>query len=185
MEHVLSDNTLAERLRALRVERGFSLESLAAASGVSRATLSRLENAEVSPTAQVLGKLCGAYGLTMSRLMLMVEGEGAAMLRAKDQPVWHDRKTGFIRRSISPPAQGFAGEVMQGELTPGACITYDKEPRAGIEHHFFMLEGALTFTGNGQRFDLQAGDSLRIKLQGPTSFAASPEAGAKYLIFIV
>ena len=180
-----ADIRLAERLKALRLERGFSLDALAEESGVSRATLSRLENADVSPTAQVLGRLCAAYGLTMSRLMLMVEGEGAAVLRAKDQPVWHDRKTGFIRRTVSPPAQGFAGEVVQGELKPGARITYDKEPRAGIEHYFVMLEGALTFTANGQSFDLRAGDSLRVKLHGPTAFAASESEGAKYLIFIV
>lgn len=180
-----TDLRLAERLKSLRVERGLSLDALAEASGVSRATLSRLENAEVSPTAQVLGKLCGAYGLTMSRLMLMVEAEGAALLRAGEQPVWRDRATGFTRRSISPPAQGFAGEVVMGELKPGARIRYDKEPRAGIEHHFYMLEGALRFTANGQAFDLRAGDSLRVKLHGPTSFAASEHDGAKYLIFVV
>ena len=179
-----SDQKLAERLKALRVERGFSLEALAEASGVSRATLSRLENAEVSPTAQVLGKLCAAYGLTMSRLMLMVEGEGPAVLRAKDQPVWQDRTSGFTRRAVVPPAQGFAGEVVQGVLKPGATITYDREPRVGIEHYFVMLEGAMTFTAGGQSFDLAAGDSLRVKLFGKTSFAAS-DKGARYLIFVV
>lgn len=184
MDDEASDRKLAERLKALRLERGFSLDALAEASGVSRATLSRLENAEVSPTAQVLGRLCSAYGLTMSRLMLMVEGEGAAVLRAKDQPVWQDRRSGFTRRAVLPPAQGFAGEVVQGELKPGATITYDREPRAGIEHYFVMLEGGLTFTANGQSFDLLAGDSLRVKLFGPTAFAASGE-GARYLIFVV
>ena len=51
---------LAQRLRELRHERGWSLDELAARSGVSRATLSRLENNEVSPTAAVLGRLCPA-----------------------------------------------------------------------------------------------------------------------------
>ena len=37
--------------------------------------LSRMENAEVSPTAQVLGKLCAVYGLTTSRLLYMVESD--------------------------------------------------------------------------------------------------------------
>lgn len=184
MDVDVSDRKLADRLKALRMERGLSLEALAEDSGVSRATLSRLENAEVSPTAQVLGRLCAAYGLTMSRLMLMVEGEGAAVLRAKDQPVWHDRKSGFTRRAVLPPAQGFAGEVVQGELQPGATITYDREPRSGIEHYFVMLAGAMTFSSGGQSFDLRAGDSLRVKLFGATAFAASAD-GAKYLIFVV
>lgn len=52
------DARLARRLAELRTSRGWSLDALAARSGVSRATLSRLENAEVSPTAALLGKLC-------------------------------------------------------------------------------------------------------------------------------
>ena len=67
------DRRIAQRLKALRQERGWSLDELAGLAGVSRATLSRLENADVSPTAAVLGKLCAAHGLTMSRLMMMVE----------------------------------------------------------------------------------------------------------------
>ena len=69
------DSQISARLRKLRAERNWSLDELARRSGVSRATLSRLENAEVSPTASVLGRLCAAYGLTMSRLMRMVEDE--------------------------------------------------------------------------------------------------------------
>ena len=86
---------IAQRLRTLRGERGWALEELAAHSGVSRASLSRLENAEVSPTASVLGKLCAAFGLTLSRLMFMVEDGFAARLRREDQPVWRDAESGI------------------------------------------------------------------------------------------
>ena len=51
------DLRIAGRLKALRAERGWSLDALARRSNVSRATLSRLENAEVSATANVLGRL--------------------------------------------------------------------------------------------------------------------------------
>ena len=43
------DMRIASRLKGLRQERGWSLDELAGRAGVSRATLSRLENAEVSP----------------------------------------------------------------------------------------------------------------------------------------
>ena len=66
------DRLIAQRLKALRGERAWSLDELGARSGVSRATLSRLENGETSPTTAVLGRLCSAYGMTLSRLMLMV-----------------------------------------------------------------------------------------------------------------
>ena len=75
------DTQIAARLRALRAERNWSLDDLAKRSDVSRATLSRLENAEVSPTANVLGRLCAAYGMAMSRLMRMVEEEFEPVVR--------------------------------------------------------------------------------------------------------
>src|SRR5438034_5302546 len=113
MEKTEMDGRLAERLRSLRAERGWSLDELAQRSNVSRATLSRLENAEVSPTASVLGKLCAAYGLTMSRLMHMVEDEFVPLVRRSAQSVWTDPTIGFRRRSVSPPAQGLAAEVLE------------------------------------------------------------------------
>ncbi|MYM89949.1 helix-turn-helix domain-containing protein, partial [Rugamonas sp. FT82W] len=42
------ESRLAQRLAALREERALSLDELAAASGISRATLSRLERGETS-----------------------------------------------------------------------------------------------------------------------------------------
>ena len=92
------DRRIAQRLKSLRAERGWSLDQLAGRSAVSSATLSRLENADVSPTASVLGKLCAVYGLTMSRLMHMVEQEFAPVVRADAQAVWSDPETGFRRR---------------------------------------------------------------------------------------
>ncbi|MFB8167641.1 helix-turn-helix domain-containing protein, partial [Kitasatospora purpeofusca] len=57
-----ADERLAERLAELRVERGWTLEELARRADVSRSTLSRVERAEVSPTAALLGRLCTVYG---------------------------------------------------------------------------------------------------------------------------
>jgi transcriptional regulator with XRE-family HTH domain len=60
LPHDAADLRLAERLRALRRARRWSLDELSALSGVSRASLSRIENGDVSPTASVLGRLAAA-----------------------------------------------------------------------------------------------------------------------------
>jgi transcriptional regulator with XRE-family HTH domain len=57
------ERQLAERLAALRLAAGWSLDELATRSGVSRATLSRLERAETSPTATLLSRLARAHGV--------------------------------------------------------------------------------------------------------------------------
>ncbi|MNX41704.1 HTH-type transcriptional regulator PuuR [compost metagenome] len=179
------DRRIAQRLKALRQERGWSLDELAGLAGVSRATLSRLENADVSPTAAVLGKLCAAHGLTMSRLMMMVEDDFAPLVPEHAQAVWVDDSAGFRRRSVSPPAQQLAGEVLACELAPGARIAYEQSPRPGLEHHLLMLEGELSITVDGQSHTLAQGDCLRYQLFGASLFVTSPQRGARYLLFIV
>lgn len=176
---------LARRLKALRGDRGWSLDDLAGRSGVSRATLSRLENASVSPTAEVLGKLCGAFSLPMSRLLMMVEDNFAAHVAYADQSEWEDPETGYTRRSVSPPAGALAAEVLEGHLPPDTAIAYDTPPRSGQEHHLILLDGALTLILGETRHELTAGDCLRYHLTGPSRLATGPQRGARYLLVLV
>src|SRR6202000_3154784 len=64
-----SMTAFGERLRAERHGRGWPIERLAAASGVSRAMISKIERGESSPTAVVLGKLSAALELSVSELL--------------------------------------------------------------------------------------------------------------------
>jgi transcriptional regulator with XRE-family HTH domain len=185
MDDASIDRRIAKRLKGLRSERGWSLDQLAKRSKVSRATLSRLENAEVSPTASVLGKLCAAYGLTMSRLMHMVEDDFAPLVRHSAQPVWTDPETGFRRRSVSPPARSLGAEALECALEPGTRIAYDHPPRLGLEHHLLLIEGRLAVSVGGQTHDLRPGDCLRYQLFGPSAFATADHCGARYILFIL
>src|SRR2546423_6096621 len=97
---------LAHRLRLERDSRGWSLADLAERSGVSKATISKIERAEVSPTAVVLVRLASAFDLTLAGLMLRAEGQGERLSRAGEQPAWRDPETGYLRRQgFNPPHQ--------------------------------------------------------------------------------
>jgi transcriptional regulator with XRE-family HTH domain len=176
---------LAGRLAELRLERGWSLEDLAARTGVSRSTLSRLERGEISPTAAMLGRLCAAYERTMSRLLAEVESEPAQLLRAREQPVWRDEETGFVRRTVSPPHAGLRGEVIEGTLRPGADIPYDKPPVTGLEHHVWVLAGVVEVSANGETHELRAGDCLRFRLWGPSRYRNPGGEPVRYVILVV
>lgn len=178
------DSRLAARLAELRAERGWSLDQLAEASGVSRATLSRLERGQTSPTASLLGKLCTAYGRTMSRLLAETEGESVQVLRASEQVVWVDPETGFRRRLVSPPAAGMNAELIEAVLPEGAVIGYDGPALAGMEQHIWMLSGHLALSVDGATHLLAAGDCLRFRLFGPTRFEAPGPGAARYVLVV-
>jgi transcriptional regulator with XRE-family HTH domain len=178
------DARLAARLAGLRAERGWSLDQLAARSGISRATLSRLEHGETSPSAALLGRLCTAYGRTMSRLIAEVEAEPALLMRKAAQAVWTDPETGFRRRLVSPPAAGFDAELVEARLPAGAAIAYEAPGLAGLEQHVWMLGGTLDLVVEGGTYRLEAGDCLRFRLFGATRFAAPGPDEAHYAIVV-
>ncbi|WP_280873931.1 helix-turn-helix domain-containing protein [Streptomyces pseudovenezuelae] len=179
------DARLGTRLAELRAERGWSLGELAERSGISKSTLSRAERAEISPTASLLNRLCNAYGRTMSQLLSEVEAEPALLLRAAEQPVWQDRASGFVRRSVSPPHAGLRGELVEGRLTVGADLAYDRPPVPGLEQHIWVLEGALDVTAQDVTHHLDTGDCLRLRVWGPTRFRCAGRADVRYVLAVV
>lgn len=179
------DDRLAARLGMLRTERGWSLDELAGRSGVSRSTLSRLERGELSPTTTVLGQLCTVYGRTMSRLLMEVEAEPPQLVPAGLQQIWRDERTGFVRRSVSPPHAGLRAELIEGTLEAGAVVSYENAPVPGVEQHIWVLEGTVEITVDGTVHTVRQGDCLRFRLRGPSNFHCPGPERVRYALIIV
>jgi transcriptional regulator with XRE-family HTH domain len=62
-------NAVGPRLRALRTERRISLSDLAAATGISTSTLSRLETGKLRPTLEQLLPLARTHGVALDELV--------------------------------------------------------------------------------------------------------------------
>ncbi|WP_078914124.1 GNAT family N-acetyltransferase [Streptomyces sp. NRRL S-37] len=56
-----------------------------------------------------------------------IEAEPAPPVRAAGQPVWEDRASGFVRRSVSPPHDGLRGELAAGRLA--VWVAYEEPGR--------------------------------------------------------
>src|SRR5260370_1651391 len=179
-----TDARLAQRHSEIRMERSWSLEELATKSGVSRATLERVDNNEVSQTSAVLGRLCAAFELPLSRLLAHVESDLPALVPRKAQPVWIDPETGFRRRSISPPSPDFECELLQCELPAGVQIDYPLPPRQGLEHHLYLESGALALNIEQSIHRLSPGHCLRSPLHSASSFKLQHRGSARYLLVI-
>jgi transcriptional regulator with XRE-family HTH domain len=179
------ETRIERRLARLRAERQWSLEALAERTGISRATLSRLERAELSPTAAMLGKLCTVYGWTLSRFMAEAETRAPNLVPLRDQAEWRDPAGGYRRRIVSPPTSGLRGELVEVRMPPGASVSFESSPIAGLEHHLWMLDGSLTLEVEGSPFWLRAGDCLRYVLAGPTHFKNPGKHEARYLVAMV
>jgi transcriptional regulator with XRE-family HTH domain len=177
---------LAEKLRAERESRGWTLADLATRSGVSRAMISKIERGEASPTAALLGRLSAAFGLTMSQLFdRMEEPRGGQIARADGQPLWRDPETGFVRRSLSPPGPSPL-ELVWGEFSPGARIAYPASSYEFIaDQQLVVIAGELSIIQGDTTHDLHPGDCLRFGPPRDTVFHNPGAARCRYVVALL
>jgi transcriptional regulator with XRE-family HTH domain len=172
---------LASHLRALRERHNLTLATLADRSGLSRASLSRIENADVSPTAETLGRLAAVYALPISQLLSPLEQGFQPVLKRADQSTWTDPEHEFHRRSVSPPNGQLSVELIEGTLGKRQKIEYAAPAIPGQEHHVYVLSGHMQITVEGTPYDLRAGDCLRYILFGQTVFRTTDKP-CRYVI---
>lgn len=178
------EHRVADRIRALRAERGLTLGALAERSGVSRSMISVIERAESSPTASVLDRLAAALGVTIATLFAEAERPNAPpVARAADQPLWSDPETGYVRRNLSPAGFPSAIELVEVALPPGARVAYDSGSRlAVIDQQIWVIAGAIAITVGDTTHDLATGDCLAMRLDRPITFRNRTGAPARYLV---
>jgi transcriptional regulator with XRE-family HTH domain len=174
---------LASRIRTEREARGWSLDDLAGHSGVSKAMISKIERGESSPTAALLGRLSGAFGLTLSTLLARAEGAVSRLARAGEQAVWRDPATGYCRTAISP--EGSVIDLVRCELPPGASVAYPASAFAFIRQQIWMLKGRLHFVEGAQVHDLCSGDCLQLGSPADCRFENRQRTACQYLVVVV
>jgi len=176
----LSDD-IATRLRIEREARNWSLAGLAEYSGVSKAMISKIERGESSPTTNILGRLCGAFGLTLSTFLTRAEGKSGNLTRAAQQPRWVDPETGMERRLISPSAGG-PTEIVQIILPAGAEVTFPASIYAVFQQTIWVLDGQLMVTDGAVENELQTGDCLELGPPSNVTFRNTTEIACRYIV---
>jgi transcriptional regulator with XRE-family HTH domain len=74
-------SVLGKNLKRQRTRRGYSLERLAALSGVSRAMIGQIESGKSSPTISLLLKLATALGVELDHLLTRQDARAITLLR--------------------------------------------------------------------------------------------------------
>ena len=183
MDTIIDDlsHRLAQRLRLERDSRGWSLADLAERAGVSKATISKIERAEVSPTAVVLVRLASAFDLTLAGLMLRAEGQGGRLTRASEQLVWRDPESGYVRKQVfSRPDHPV--EIVRVELPPRQRVKLPASSYVHIRQLVWVEAGDLVIIEGGERHLLNAGDCLGFGPPADTTFANETGTTCVYVV---
>jgi transcriptional regulator with XRE-family HTH domain len=181
------DARIGARIRIERENRGWSLTDLAQRSGVSRAMINKVERGEASPTASLLGRLAGAFGLTLSMLLARMETDHIGRLvRANEQSRWIDPETGYIRRQIAPaPGSDIPLDVVQVELPIGASVSFPARNYASVRQLIWVLDGCLTFVEGDVTHTLSAGDCLELGPPADCTFRNGQRVPCRYVVIVL
>lgn len=142
-------NSLGAKLKALRLELGYSQRQLAKLSDLSHPTISLIEADKIDPSLGTLKKLLTACGQKVSDFF--VEYEEMTSIKRKDE-IASVSSRGVTLRYITPRNKDSALAVTQEIYTPGAD-TGDMP----LTHH--GQEAGIVIRG---RFELTLGDRIYI-----------------------
>lgn len=178
------DTRIGTRIRTERESRGWSLTDLAKNANVSRAMIHKVERGESSPTANLLGKLSGAFGLSMSTLLARAEAASGQLIRREDQPLWTDPDTGYLRRQVSPPSD-LPMDLVEISLPAGKEVALPASSFAFIRQIIWVLEGDLVFVEGELAHKLQGGDCLKLDAACDCIFRNESKAACRYAVIVL
>lgn len=147
--------------------------------------ISKIERGESSPTAALLGRLCAAFGMTMSTLLARAEGIATSRVtRAASQPRWRDPETGYVRRALSPVIGGPL-DLVAVDLPAGAQVCYPAANYTFTHQQIWMMDGQMTFVEGAETHVLNPGDCLALGPPSDCTFANRSDAVCSYLVAVV
>ncbi|MEU1752638.1 XRE family transcriptional regulator [Micromonospora matsumotoense] len=174
--NVTSHDVLAgvgPRLHALRKARNISLAALAAETGLTASTLSRLENGKLRPTLEQLLPLARAHGVPLDELVAAPPtGDPRIHLR----PV---RRSGF---TVVPLTRRPGGIQAYKVIYPpaGKSATTTLQTHEGYEW-FYVLNGHVRLVLGDQEYQLGPGEAAEFDTRVPHQISSADSQAAELL----
>jgi transcriptional regulator with XRE-family HTH domain len=155
-------NALGTRIKALRQERGLLQKQLAEKAGLTASMMSQIESGRLTPTLPTLGKLAGAFGVSVPELLEPPAGGGRVHISRKgEHPLVSFEDC--AERWMVLGAGLFEGKIRAviATLEGGARgVSTDKvRIKPGQMKLFYVLQGHVALRHDGKIYRMSEGDS--------------------------
>lgn len=154
---------LSASLRAMRNERGWSLDRAARETGVSKAMLGQIEREESSPTIATLWKIASGFHVSLSSFLAPIPPESAECLifRSSGDIRSQPASEGMLVAPLFPYEPRFGFEVFELTLLPGYERLSDAH-EAGVTEHVIVVRGTMEVLAEGKWIELTEGNAVRF-----------------------
>ena len=151
------------RVREARTRQGMTLDELAAASGISRATLSNIERGEHSPSLTRATDVARTLGVSLAQLLGEEERRPTVTIPRGERLIFRDEATGIERQLLSPAFAGRGIEWIRATLPPGSA-TDDLQPyHPAIDKYVLVEAGTLRVVVGAEPHRLETGDAFYFR----------------------
>lgn len=175
---------VARTVRSLRGAHGWSLDQLAARSGVSKGVLVALEQARGNPNLSTLTRVSDALGVTLTRLVQVEEEPAVRLFPAERQLVLWRGESGGSGTLLAGSEPLPSIELWRWELAPG-------ERRESVPHNSGTREIAYTEAGSlsliveGRCTEVRAGDAALFAADRPHGYANETDAEVRFILAVL
>lgn len=180
------NENLGRRVKKLRTDRGWSLEELAGASGVSRSMLSEIEREKANPTLTVTFRIARAFGLTLQEIIESAETSASKIqvIRASDRAqVYRSDKQCEIR-TLSPLNLEKDVEFYELTLRPGGGLR--SQPHfEGTREFLTVEEGGVRIESGTDTDELAKGDSGTYRADVPHAIINTGRGPAVVFLVVI
>ena len=186
--HADPARTVGARLRQLRTERGVTLLSLARASRVDAATISRIETGKMTGTLECHMALAAALGAKLSELYVGIDDE--RLKRAVTVQSAGQRSEVYVHGAGKSSIALLTTDVLKKQLMPLLVTiepgggTHKEEARAGTEKFIYVLEGTLEARVGDAVHRLRGGSALYLDGSIPHQLKNAGRSVAKCLVVV-
>ncbi|BDX18291.1 DNA-binding protein [Halopseudomonas aestusnigri] len=171
---------LADTLRQLRTDRGWSLDRAATECGVSKAMLGQIERGESSPTVATLWKIASGFGTSLSSFIEPPPAEQRGVtLRSADTLRQRPAADAMLIAPLFPFDARYGFELFELTLLPG----YERlsEPHSeGVVEHVIVVRGVMELLVRGVWQQLKEGEAVRFAADQPHGYR---NAGTEPAVF--
>lgn len=154
---------LGRRVKKLRAARGWSLEELASASGVSRSMLSEIERERANPTLSVTYRIALAFGLSLQDLIESADSASSIhTIRANDRAQYFRADKQCQIRMLSPLKLEKDVEFYELRLPPNGALR--SQPHVeGTRELLTVVEGVVDLQSGNSKGTLGKGDTATYR----------------------
>lgn len=157
------------RVRQQRQDRRWTLEKLAALSGVSRRMLINVEQGTANPSIGTLLKISEALGIVLPALVDPPAPKPVRITPAGEGPVLWSGPGGGRGMLVSHIRAPEVVELWDWEMAPEDRHSSEAHT-AGTRELLHVLEGSLLITVDGEAHTLMAGDALTFEADVPHAY---------------